>query len=60
MKIAILMSTYNGHEYLNEQLKSIANQTVVEQISLYIRDDGSTDDTVEIIERWKSKIRYLC
>lgn len=59
MKIAILMSTYNGQEYLNEQLKSIANQTVVEQISLYIRDDGSTDDTVEIIERWKSKINII-
>lgn len=56
MEIAILMSTYNGHKYLDEQLKSIANQTVVKQVHLYIRDDGSSDDTIKIIKKWKTKI----
>lgn len=56
MKIAILMSTYNGHNFLDKQLKSIAEQTLINEIKLYIRDDGSTDDTFEIIDRWKDRI----
>lgn len=56
MKIAVLMSTYNGHRYLNEQLESLAKQTVAEDMTVYIRDDGSTDDTFEIIDRWKDRI----
>ena len=56
MKIAVLMSTYNGQKYLDEQLMSIANQTFSEVMTLYIRDDGSTDNTLKIIEKWKKKI----
>ena len=50
MNIAVLMSTYNGHSYLDEQLKSLAQQTVAEDVTVYIRDDGSTDDSVELIK----------
>lgn len=56
MKIAILMSTYNGEKYLNEQLESIFNQNINAQITLYIRDDGSTDSTIAIIQQWKQKL----
>ena len=56
MRIAILMSTYNGHKYLDKQLKSIAEQTLIKNVTLYIRDDGSTDDTYGIISKWKSEI----
>ena len=48
MKIAILMSTYNGEKYLTEQIKSLKAQTL-KNWDLYIRDDGSTDKTLEII-----------
>lgn len=56
MKIAVLMSTYNGHYFLDKQLKSIAEQTVACDITLYIRDDASTDDTCSIINKWINKI----
>ena len=59
MKIAVLMSTYNGHSYLNEQLKSLAQQTVAKDVTVYIRDDGSTDDTFEIIEKWKTRMNIV-
>lgn len=59
MKIAVLMSTYNGHKYLDKQLKSIAEQTVVNHLTLYIRDDGSKDDTFDIIDKWKNKINIV-
>lgn len=59
MNIAVLMSTYNGHNYLNQQLESLSNQTVADKMTVYIRDDGSTDDTFEIIEKWKSKLSIV-
>ena len=59
MNIAVLMSTYNGHSYLNEQLKSLAQQTVAEDVTVYIRDDGSTDDTFKIIEKWKTRMAIV-
>lgn len=56
MRIAVLMSTYNGGKYLEEQLVSLANQTVADEMSVYIRDDGSEDNTLDIINRWKGKL----
>lgn len=48
MKISIAMATYNGAKYIKEQLQSIADQTVKPD-ELVITDDGSSDDTLEII-----------
>lgn len=53
--IAILLSTYNGEKYLEEQLLSILNQTCTEKWCLYIRDDGSTDSTMSIIDSYVSR-----
>ena len=50
--IRILMCTYNGAAFLAEQLKSIANQTHSDW-SLWVSDDGSSDETLEILERFK-------
>lgn len=49
--ITILMSTFNGEEYLEQQLNSIISQTNSNWI-LYIRDDGSIDDTLKIIAKY--------
>ena len=47
--IAVLISTYNGERYIEEQLDSIFSQTV-KDFHVYIRDDGSTDGTCQVIE----------
>jgi len=47
-KVTILMATYNGEKHLKEQLDSIINQSY-SNWELLIRDDGSADNTVEII-----------
>ena len=52
--VCILMSTYNGEKYLKEQLDSILCQKDV-KIKLLVRDDSSTDKTVEILEKYKEK-----
>jgi rhamnosyltransferase len=50
-KVLILMSTYNGGRYLQEQLDSLILQEGVE-IHFLIRDDGSIDNTKEILENF--------
>ena len=53
-KVLVLMSTYNGEQYLKEQLDSILRQKNVD-VSILIRDDGSVDNTIEIIKAYQSK-----
>lgn len=48
------MSTYNGGKYLHEQISSILNQTY-KHFKLYIRDDGSNDETSQIISEYLKK-----
>jgi len=55
MKIVVLMSSWNGQSYIAEQIHSILNQSVAADILLIIRDDGSTDKTVSIIEGIKDQ-----
>ena len=47
--VQVIMSTYNGEKYIREQIQSIFNQKEC-NVSLLIRDDGSTDKTIEIIK----------
>lgn len=49
MKVSIAMATYNGAQYLQEQLNSFKDQTRLPD-ELIITDDCSTDDTVKIIK----------
>lgn len=56
-KICVLMCTYNGEEYLQEQIDSILNQNNVE-VMLNIRDDGSTDKTLSILESYGKNINW--
>ncbi len=49
MKVNILMSTYNGQQFLAEQIRSIQEQSYIDW-TLFIRDDGSSDRTREIIK----------
>lgn len=48
-KVQILLSTYNGGEFIEELVSSILNQSGVE-VQLLIRDDGSTDKSPDILE----------
>lgn len=50
-QIAILMATYGGGKYLKEQIDSIIHQTNTDW-TLYIQDDGSKDNTLQIINSY--------
>lgn len=49
MRTIILMSTYNGEAYVTQQLQSILPQ-LKDTDRVIVRDDGSTDSTVQIIQ----------
>lgn len=46
--VAVLLSTYNGARHLPEQLDSLRRQVGVDVV-LHARDDGSKDDTVNVL-----------
>lgn len=50
-KVLIMMTTYNGEKYIRGQIESIINQTF-KFWSLFIEDDGSTDNTIRILEEY--------
>jgi len=61
MTVDILMATYNGEKYIKNQLLSLQQQTFSDW-NLLIRDDGSTDNTLDIIQEFKkhdSRIKII-
>ena len=53
-KVLVLMATYNGARYLDEQIQSLIDQKNVE-LEILVRDDGSTDNTINVLNKWKNK-----
>jgi glycosyltransferase involved in cell wall biosynthesis len=51
--VYILLSTFNGSKYLHQQIDSFLNQTN-QKWHLLIRDDGSKDETINIIDKYTS------
>ena len=55
-RVAVLLATYNGANYILEFLDSLVAQTYTDY-KLIVRDDGSTDDTLEIIRSYSHRIK---
>lgn len=51
VKVSILLSSFNGEKYLKQQIDSLLNQTY-KDFNLYIRDDGSIDSSINIINSY--------
>lgn len=57
--ISVIMSVYNGKEYLRESIESILNQTFTD-FEFIIIDDGSTDNSLKIIQKFNdTRIRII-
>ena len=52
MRVAVLMSTYNGEKYIREQIDSILEQSGNFDLDLWVRDDGSKDSTQQILQEY--------
>jgi len=51
--VTILMATFNGARFLDQQMQSLADQQW-SRIDLIVSDDGSQDDTPAILKRWQA------
>ena len=55
--VSVALCTYNGERFLQEQLDSIAMQTRMPD-EVVVGDDGSSDSTLSILERWKQSVPF--
>ncbi len=59
VKVSICIPTYNRCDYLQYSVNSVLAQTYTD-FELIICDDGSTDDTPDVVNSWNDpRIRYL-
>lgn len=56
--IDILMATYNGADFVAEQIQSLIDQTYTEW-QLIVHDDGSTDNTTDIVRQFGAKDKRI-
>ncbi len=52
--VGIIMASYNSEDFIREQIDSILN-SIYQNIHIYVRDDGSTDNTVAIVKEYVEK-----
>ena len=56
--ISVIIPTYNRSEYICDAVDSVLAQTYG-NIEIIIIDDGSTDNTEELLRRYGSKVKYI-
>ena len=56
-KFCVLLATYNGANYLDQQVQSIMNQDGVD-VKIIASDDMSDDGTQEILDRWSKRSNF--
>lgn len=58
VSVAVVLSSFNGEKFISAQIDSILKQEGVD-VTLLIRDDGSTDRTVEIVEKFVANYKNI-
>jgi len=57
VKVSIIIPVYNGERYVSEAIDSVLNQTY-KDFEIIVIDDGSKDNTPNILEKYGSKIKW--
>ena len=56
--ISIIIPVYNGENYIKDSINSALNQTY-KNIEIIVVDDGSIDNTSNIVKTFSNKVIYL-
>ena len=56
--ITVIVPAYNTERYLGEALESLMVQTL-QPVEIIVVDDGSTDSTPAIAQRYGERVRYV-
>jgi len=54
-RFSVLIPVYNGADFLEEALQSVADQTL-DDVQVIVSNNASTDGTADILESWKDKV----
>lgn len=54
--VTVVIPAYNSARYIDKAIESVINQTY-KDIELIVVDDCSTDNTIEVVEKYKGKIK---
>jgi len=58
MKVSVAIATYNRARYIRQAIESVLNQTMTD-FEVIVVDDGSTDNTVDVIADYRDRIRFV-
>ena len=56
--VSVVIATYNRADFLPETIDSVLHQRF-QDFELIVVDDGSTDSTREVMERYAPRVRYI-
>ena len=56
--VSILLNCYNAEKFISKAIESVLNQTY-DNWELIVWDDGSTDNTLEIVKRFKNEKIFI-
>jgi glycosyltransferase involved in cell wall biosynthesis len=58
--VSVIIPTYNRAHYLEEAIESVLNQDIRDcRIEIIVVDDGSTDNTKEVLGKFGNRVRYI-
>ncbi|MBV8357411.1 MAG: glycosyltransferase, partial [Deltaproteobacteria bacterium] len=58
-QVAVVIPVFNGANTVSRAIDSVLSQTFDGQFEIVVVNDGSTDTTVEVLERYGGRIRVL-
>ena len=59
IQVSVIIPAYNGDRYIAEAIDSALEQTYKGEYEIIVVDDGSTDNTVRVVEQYGDKVNYL-